>query len=36
MRLIKVFKERKTNLFNGKKVKEGDRVLFISSDGAAH
>ena len=34
--MFKVFKERKTTLFNGKKVKEGDRVLFISSDGYKH
>ena len=34
--MFNVFKERKTTLFNGKKVKEGDRVLFISSDGYKH
>ncbi len=34
--MFKIFKERKTTLDNGKKVKEGDRVLFISSDGYKH
>lgn len=31
--MFKLFKERKTKLFNGKYVKEGDRILFIDSDG---
>ena len=34
--MFKLFNERKTTLFNGKKVKEGDKVLFISSDGSKH
>ena len=34
--MFRIFKQRKTTLFNGKKVKEGDRVLFIDSDGYKH
>ena len=31
--MFKIFKQTKTTLFNGKIVKEGDRVSFIDSDG---
>lgn len=30
---MKIFKERKTKLYNGKEVKEGDNIYFINSDG---
>ncbi len=29
----KIFQQRKAFLFNGEKVKEGDKVMFINSDG---
>lgn len=34
--MLKIIKQRKTTLFNGKNVKEGDRVLFVDSDGYKH
>jgi hypothetical protein len=30
---MNLFKQRKTTLYNGQKVKEGDKVYFINSDG---
>lgn len=31
--MFNLFKQKEALLFNGKKVKEGDRVFFINSDG---
>lgn len=31
--LNKLFKQKKAKLFNGEEVKEGDKVMFINSDG---
>ena len=31
--IMNLFKQRKTKLYNGKEVKEGDLVYFINSDG---
>jgi len=31
--MINLFKQKTDTLFNGKKVKEGDKVFFINSDG---
>ena len=30
---MNLFKQKKVKLFNGKEVKEGDKVYFINSDG---
>lgn len=34
--MFKLLKKRKTKLFNGKYVKEGDKISFIDSDGYKH
>ena len=31
--MFRLFKEKTTTLYNGQKVKEGDKVYFINSDG---
>jgi hypothetical protein len=31
--MFNLFKQKETPLYNGKKVKEGDKVFFVNSDG---
>ena len=33
MKMFNLFQQKTATLFNGKKVKEGDKVFFINSDG---
>lgn len=33
IKVMNLFRQRKTTLFNGKEVREGDNVYFIGSDG---
>jgi len=30
---VRLFKQKSTRIYNGTKVKKGDRVMFINSDG---